>query len=126
MAKYLLELFSLDFHNTNTHQDCKSHTQHKVTQYKAGKVRLYAPLYPDPEGFRDFALVMVGLTPSSIPGLPLRAGQTPIRPQAIRVRWPDQTGIPQKSQDDEEGGAAAGMCEMQDQESIGVEEMQTF
>ncbi|KAL8931214.1 MAG: hypothetical protein Q9216_007253, partial [Gyalolechia sp. 2 TL-2023] len=53
--------------------------------------------------------------------LPLRPRKAPLRPQTIGLRRPNQTRLPQKSQDDEEGGAEAGMHELQDEGAVGAE-----
>ncbi len=43
--------------------------------------------------------------------------------QAVGIRWADEAGVPQESQDDEEGGAEAGVHELQNQVATGAETM---
>lgn len=63
---------------------------------------------------------------SCVTGISLRARKAPLRPQAVRVRRTDQTGVPQEGQDDEEGRAAVGMHAVQDQGAAGAEAVQAL
>lgn len=56
----------------------------------------------------------------------LRPRKAALRPQAIRLRRSDETSVPQEGQDDEEGGAEAGVHVVQDEGAAGVEAMQAF
>ena len=95
-------------------KDCKKHTQHKVTQYKAGKVREY----------QHMILSLQALTLA--PGLPIRTRKAPIRPQAVRLRWSDETRVPQEGKDDEEGCVAVRMHVVQDQGAVGAQALQAL
>ena len=95
-------------------KDCKKHTNHKVTQYKAGKV-MHHPSRPGLE-----------LSLTNNLGLPLRTRKAPIRSQAVRVWWSDKTSVPQKSKDNEEGGAPVRMHAMQDEGAVGAKAVQAF
>lgn len=112
-------------------------TQHKVTQYKAGKVRRLSPLpshYPTTIRFPSLPIrpqaprtkTLANTFPSQPTGLPLRPRKTPLRPQTIGLRWPNKTCLPQESQDNKEGGVEAGVHAMQDQGTIGAQAMQAF
>lgn len=46
------------------------------------------------------------------PGLLGRPRKAPLRPQTVRLRRSNETRLPQKGKDDQEGGAEAGMHEL--------------
>lgn len=112
-------------------KECKKHTQHKVTQYKAGKVLTHSnPLLPStsPEqSLRTYIhpyLTSPHLTSnntttkhanpprSTQTGILSRPRQAPLRPQTVRLRRPNEARLPQEGKDDQEGGAEAGMHEL--------------
>ena len=96
-------------------QGCKKHTQHKVTQYKAGKVSI-SPVSAT-------SLLSSDITDS---GFIIRARKTKIRSQAVWIRRPDKTRLQKEGKDNEEGRFEAGVHNMQDKGTTGAEAMQAF
>lgn len=94
-------------------KDCKKHTQHKVTQYKAGKV-----------GFQNSPTSL--LSCSSFPGFSIRPRKAPIRSQTVRLWWSDETRVPQESKDNKEGRVEVRVHIMQDEGTAIAETMQAF
>jgi len=46
-------------------------------------------------------------------GLFIRPGKATIRPKAVRIRWSNKACFPQESEDNQEGRAQIGMCQLQ-------------
>lgn len=99
-------------------KECKKHTQHKVTQYKAGKV-IHDPSIPHRGENHP------PLTPR-LSGLALRTGKASLRQEAVRLRRTDQARFPQEGQDHQEGCASSRVHELQDQGAIVVEALQAL
>ena len=92
-------------------KDCRKHTQHKVTQYKAGKVQRTALL-------SDLHLTRTGVA--------VRARKASLRSQTIRLWWSNEARVPQEGEDYEEGRVKIGVHNLQDEGTTGVEAMQAF
>lgn len=75
-------------------KECRKHTQHKVTQYKAGKVCLHERA--DEQLERSFPTNQYSILNHSTTGLAVRAGKETLRPKAVRLRWSDQACLPQE------------------------------
>jgi hypothetical protein len=96
-------------------QGCKKHTQHKVTQYKAGKVNI--------PPFSSTFKLSADMNRS---GLIIRTRKATIRSQAVRIWWSDETGVQKEGKDNQEGRVEIGVHSMQNQSTAGVEAMQAF
>lgn len=59
-------------------------------------------------------------------GFALRPGKEALRPQAVRLRWSDQTRVSQESQDHEEGCVETGVRELQGEDPASTEAMQAL
>lgn len=99
-------------HSSNIPHDSKSILTIKFYN-RAGKV--LSPPHP-PSSHFPFPNPTPSKTPqkptnpsSQTPGLHSSPRQTPLRPQTIRLRRPNETRLPQESQDHEEDCAEAGM-----------------